>query len=230
MSHPIYKSSFSFVQIPDCSIFTHLFNSPTFSPSHIGNVPGSTPAFIDADSGITLSRSTLKSLSLSLGYGLTQTSIPGAKLKKGDVIMIFSPNSITWPVVLFGAVAAGLRCTLANSAYKPNELRHQWDDSCAKVAFVHPSLVSVTREMFRLKGYREDEVRRRVVVAGTEWLTGVKDEGNCFAQIFVLSSVKLLYMIHRPKPSRLHPSPTSRSPRARLTALRGPLQYQERSG
>lgn len=93
--------------------------------------------------------------------------------------MIFSPNSLAWPIVLFGAVAAGLRCTLANSGYTPAELKHQWTDSGAKVLFAHPSLVGVARKMFKDEmGYGEDEVRKRVVVSGTEWLTGAKDEGR----------------------------------------------------
>jgi acyl-CoA synthetase (AMP-forming)/AMP-acid ligase II len=114
---------------------------------------------------------------MSLAFGLTETSTIPTKLTKGDVILIFSPNSLAWPVVLFGAVSAGLICTLANSTYTPNELRHQWENSGAKVAFVHPCLVGVVREMFRLMGYGEEELKRRLVVANTDWLTGIKDEG-----------------------------------------------------
>ena len=34
-------------------------------------------------------------------------------------------------------------------------------------------------EMFKTGlGLGDDEVRRRIVVSGTEWLTGVKDEGG----------------------------------------------------
>jgi len=33
--------------------------------------------------------------------------------------------------------------------------------------------------MFKTEmGYGEDEVRKRIVVIGTEWLTGAKDEGT----------------------------------------------------
>lgn len=160
-------------------MFTHLFNrkDDAKTPGLVGGFPGSSPAFIDADTGATLSRSTLKSLALSLGYGLTKSSVLGTKLQKGDVVMIFSPNSIAWPVAIFGSVAAGLRCTLANSAYTPKEVKYQWEDSGAKVIFVHPGSVGTVREMFKLKGWGEDEMKKRVIVAGTEWLTGVKDEG-----------------------------------------------------
>jgi 4-coumarate--CoA ligase len=148
------------------------------SNGYIGGYPGSYPAFIDANTSTTLSRSSLRSLCLSFGYGVTHSPPTPQKLVKGDVIMIFSPNSLAWPIVLLGAVAAGLRCTLANSGYTPGELKHQWTDSGAKVLFAHPSLVDVARKMFGTEiGHGEDEVRRRIVVIGTEWLTGVQDEG-----------------------------------------------------
>ncbi|KIM81366.1 hypothetical protein PILCRDRAFT_821453 [Piloderma croceum F 1598] len=180
MSSPmIYTSQTPSVPIPTTSIFTLLFQADP-STAHIGRFPGSYPAFIDANTATTLSRATLRSLSLSLGYGLTQstTHLGLHKLAKGDTIMIFSPNSLAWPIILFGSVAAGLRCTLANSAYTPRELQHQWTDSGAKVVFVHPSLVRVVMEMFKTGlGLGDDEARRRVVVSGSEWLTGVQDEG-----------------------------------------------------
>jgi len=188
MSPTIYTSQVPSVPLPTSSIFTHLFETDP-STGYIGGYPCSSPAFIDASTSTTLTRSTLKSLSLSLGYGLTTSHSPSQlqKLTKGDTVMIFSPNSLAWPIVLFGAVSAGLRCTLANSAYTPTELKHQWMDSGAKVAFVHPSLVGVVREMFKTGlGWEEKEVRRRVVVSGTEWLTGQKDEGTF---LFTLSSL-----------------------------------------
>jgi 4-coumarate--CoA ligase len=175
----IYSSASPSVHISNESIFTRLFKTDP-STGYIGGYPGSHPAFIDAPTSTTLSRSTLKSLALSLGHGLTSPDYPGRlqNLGKGDTIMIFSPNSLAWPIVLFGAVAAGLRCTLANSAYTATELKYQWADSGAKVVFVHPGLMSVVREMFKTElGLGEEEIRTRVVICGTEWLTGAKDEG-----------------------------------------------------
>jgi 4-coumarate--CoA ligase len=185
----IYTSLTPSIPIPTTSVFTLLFQ-PDSSTAYIGRFPGSHPAFIDANTATTLSRSTLRSLSLSLGYGLTQstTTYPGLhKLAKGDTIMIFSPNSLAWPIILFGSVAAGLRCTLANSAYTPGELQYQWTDSGAKVVFVHPSLVRVVMEMFKTGlGLGDDEARRRVVVSGSEWLTGVQDEGGLISSPMII--------------------------------------------
>ena len=189
MSSPmIYTSLTPSIPIPTTSVFTLLFQADP-STAYIGRFPGSYPAFIDANTATTLSRATLRSLSLSLGYGLTQsTTYPGLhKLAKGDTIMIFSPNSLAWPIILFGSVAAGLRCTLANSAYTPGELQYQWTDSGAKVVFVNPSLVRVVMEMFKTGlGLGDDEARRRVVVSGSEWLTGVQDEGGLISSPMII--------------------------------------------
>lgn len=173
MSPLIYKSLSPDVPLPTSSIFSLLFASDSRGDT-VGGYPGGLPAFIDANTGTTLTRFTLKHLSLSLAHGLL--SLP-LSLKNGSTVLIFSPNSLAWPPILFGAIAAGLRCTLANSAYTPGELRYQWEDSGAELVFVSPGLVGVVREMFTLMGKGEEEVKRRVVVAGTEWLTGVPDEG-----------------------------------------------------
>ena len=175
MSFPVYKSSYPDVPLPTCSIFTYLLSSD--SKGNIGGLPGHLPAFIDAESGSILTRSTLHALSLSLAYGLTNGHTT-TTLKKGDTILLFSPNSITFPLVLFGAIAGGLRVTLANSAYQPAELEHQWDDSSSKMIFAHPVLLGTVKAMFEIKGLGESEWKKKVVVVSNEWITGRPDDGT----------------------------------------------------
>lgn len=64
-----------------------------------------------------------------------------------------------------------MRCTLANSAYTPKELKFQYEDSGAGLVFVAEDLVSVVFDMFKLLGVSEHEARNRVVVLenGLEW-------------------------------------------------------------
>ena len=87
------------------------------------------------------------------------------RVRRGDTIMIFSPNSLVWPVVILGVFAAGARATLANSGYTPDELKFQYEDSRAHLVIAHPDLVGVVLEMFKLKGVSETEARRRIVLA-----------------------------------------------------------------
>ncbi|KAG1817980.1 AMP binding protein [Suillus subaureus] len=157
MTDTIYTSSYPSVPICRRSIFTHLLGVSPSSPGTVGGFPASSPAFIDALSGTTISRGTSRSYALQLAFSLH--NLPSPLENRTKTVLILSPNSITWPVMIFGVVAAGFRATLANSAYTPNELKYQYIDAGAHLVFVHPSL----------------EIRSRVIVAGVQWITGTED-------------------------------------------------------
>lgn len=57
-------------------------------------------------------------------------------LQPGDRIAIQMPNLVQYPVVLFGALQAGLVVVNTNPLYTPRELAHQLQDSGAKAAVV----------------------------------------------------------------------------------------------
>lgn len=97
MAPKTYFSPFPSVPIVSRSIFTHIFSDS----STLGGLEPSLPAFIDAPTGTTLTRGELKHLALSLGHGLQ--NIPEIPLTRGDTILIYSPNSLAWPVVVFGS-------------------------------------------------------------------------------------------------------------------------------
>jgi long-chain acyl-CoA synthetase len=51
------------------------------------------------------------------------------KLKKGDRIAIQMPNLLQYPVVMFGAIKAGLVIVNTNPLYTEREMKHQFNDS-----------------------------------------------------------------------------------------------------
>jgi long-chain acyl-CoA synthetase len=53
----------------------------------------------------------------------------GLKLKKGDRIAIQMPNCLQYPVVLIGALKAGLIVVNTNPLYTPREMEHQFNDA-----------------------------------------------------------------------------------------------------
>ena len=99
MAPIIYTSPFPSIPLPAHSIFTHLFSS--VGPNDINGFNASLPAFIDATTGTTITRGQLKKLALALGYGLQKH--PALSAKRGDTVMIYSHNSLAWPVVVFGS-------------------------------------------------------------------------------------------------------------------------------
>ncbi|WP_341227974.1 AMP-binding protein [uncultured Arcticibacterium sp.] len=57
-------------------------------------------------------------------------------LVQGDRIAIQMPNCLQYPVVLFGALRAGLVVVNTNPLYTPREMKHQFKDSGAKAIVV----------------------------------------------------------------------------------------------
>lgn len=97
----IYRSSYPDVPIVHRSVFTQFLGVP--KPGYVGHWPGSQPAFTDAVTGTTITRSQTRSLALSLGFGLK--NYPGILAKRGDIALVYSPNSLAWPVVIFGCTS-----------------------------------------------------------------------------------------------------------------------------
>jgi len=108
----IYRSPDPEVTIPQCSLFSLVFGRD-FDPE--------SPALIDAPTGYTLSRKELQSYALQFAWSLQNT----LGQKRNSTMAIMSPNSIMWPIVLLGAIAAGVQITTVNSDYTPAEIVHQ---------------------------------------------------------------------------------------------------------
>ncbi|CAE6502398.1 unnamed protein product [Rhizoctonia solani] len=149
----IYKSQYPDYVIPRRSVVSNLF--PSESP-----YADTLPAFIEAATGLTLTRGDIKDLTFRVASGVRNV----LKTKRGDTVMIFSPNSIAWPFTLFGCAAAGLRITLANSSYTPPELAHQLKDSGAGYVFVHPALLETLFKAFEILKVPAKEAQRRIVI------------------------------------------------------------------
>lgn len=99
MAPRIYTSPVSGVPIVEKSLFTHLFSSP--SDGIVGGFPSTTRAFVDANTGTTLTRGQLKHLALTMGFGLRDH--PTIAARRNEVVLIYSQNSLNWPVALFGS-------------------------------------------------------------------------------------------------------------------------------
>ena len=157
----VYTSSYPAVEVANESIFTFLFQTvySTYPPER--------KAFVDGLTGLSVTRQQLKELCLSFAYGIREhfPKLGGLPLRRGDSILIFSPNSLSWPIMLFGSIAAGLLPTLANSLYTAREVAFQWNDSGAKVMLVHPLMLNVALEAFKTLGFSDTEARQRIILA-----------------------------------------------------------------
>ena len=109
----IYKSPLPDVELPRLSLSEFLFdNSPLTQQNP------SKSAFIDGVSGASIKFGELKSLTYQIAYGLRHKM----GLKERDTILIFSVNSIWYPLLLWGAQMADITPTMASSSYQAQEL------------------------------------------------------------------------------------------------------------
>ncbi|KAG6841958.1 hypothetical protein C0991_004446 [Blastosporella zonata] len=170
----IYTSPLPPTRVHRASTFTHLFDIDPTRPELIGGFPGDLKAFIDAETGASITRRQTRDLALRVGWALRNKE--DIRARRGQVVMIFSPNSLSWPVALFGSgkFVAGLKCTLANSAYTPKELAFQYQDSGATLVFTSEEGIPTVLSMFAQINVPLKDARKRIVVmeTGLEWAGG----------------------------------------------------------
>ncbi len=99
-----YSSPFPDVPIVNRSLFTHLLHKSSRDGKLVGGHPADSPVFVDSATGTVLIREKLRFLCLSLGYGLRHHGE-----KRGDTILVFSPNALAYPVVLLGGASFARR-------------------------------------------------------------------------------------------------------------------------
>jgi len=76
-------------------------------------------------------------------------------LKPGDRIAIQLPNVLQFPIVLFGAVKAGVVIVNTNPLYTCRELKHQLNDSGAKVLVVLANVANTAAEIITETGVEQ---------------------------------------------------------------------------
>jgi long-chain acyl-CoA synthetase len=73
--------------------------------------------------------------------------LQGAGLARGDRIAIMLPNTLQYPIALFGALRAGLTVVNTNPLYTPPELEHQLRDSGARAILVLENFAHVVAQV-----------------------------------------------------------------------------------
>ncbi|XP_015874554.2 probable CoA ligase CCL7 [Ziziphus jujuba] len=118
---------------PNLSLVSFLFRNSSSYPHK--------PALIDADSNETLSFAQFKSMVIKVSHGLLHLGI-----KKNDVVLIFAPNSIQFPICFLGTVAIGAIATTSNPLYTVSELSKQVKDSNPKLVVTVPELFEKVKD------------------------------------------------------------------------------------
>lgn len=96
----------------------------------------------------------MKDASLDFGKGLRALY----DWRKGDVLGLFTPNSIDTPVLMWGTLWAGGIVSPANPAYTVDELAFQLKNSGAKVIATQVSALDVAVKAAKKVGIPEDHI------------------------------------------------------------------------
>ncbi|KAK1289384.1 4-coumarate--CoA ligase-like 5 [Acorus calamus] len=128
-SNSIYYSKWdppSLPQDPSLSLPTFLLSQSTHP---------SKPAYIDSKSGHTITYGRLQTLASSVASTLINLGI-----KKGDVVLLVSRNSLQYPLLVLGIMSAGAIFSTANPLNTREEIQTQVQDS-------KPKLIITTRDL-----------------------------------------------------------------------------------
>ncbi|KAI8318183.1 putative luciferase [Martensiomyces pterosporus] len=136
----VFASRLPHLSIPDVNVVEFVF-------SECEKARGlSHQVFVDPSTGRSLTASELKSCVFRLAAGLRRN----IGLVAGDVVGVFAPNSINYPIAAYGIVASGAVCAPANPTYSPRELAHHLSKAKCEAIVVGDGLISTVKEALAL--------------------------------------------------------------------------------
>ncbi|KAI9713980.1 MAG: hypothetical protein M1820_000710 [Bogoriella megaspora] len=137
------------IVIPYTSLPTYLFGSP-YDP-----LPDDRPVFLDAENPdkLFLTLNTYRLWSKRFAAGLQK-----AGLKPGERVLLFSGNTLFFPVVVQGIIMAGGIFTGANPTYVARELAYQLQDSGAKFLITAEASLDTATEAAKSIGMNESNI------------------------------------------------------------------------
>jgi len=130
------KSTFPDVDIPNVGIWDFLFENKQ------REFPDDQVILLDPYTKRSYTYAQLKKSATEFGKGLKALW----EFEKGDVLNLFTPNSIDTPAVMWGAHFAGAIVSPANPGYTAAELVHQLKDSGAKGIVTQMSVLPIALE------------------------------------------------------------------------------------
>ncbi|RKP04887.1 hypothetical protein THASP1DRAFT_33296 [Thamnocephalis sphaerospora] len=144
----IYKSPLPDISVPNEGLYHYIFETAERQGQQ------DAPVFIDADTGRTVTVGELRTNSRKFA-GALQTKLGASR---GDVIAVYSPNDVDYPLVTLGSLAAGLVVTTVSSAYLASELTTQLTDSGARYIVADYAALSVAKEAAAATGIPDEHV------------------------------------------------------------------------
>ena len=151
MSH-IYRSNYPDLHLKEQDLISYLFSNPY-------NVPLDRPAYIDALSGQQYTLADVFQRTKSLSNGLRQI----LDLKLDDVVALFSPNNIEYPIAFFAVIGSGAVVAPCSAALTPVEFHSQLNTGRARFVIAHSSLLETAQ-----KAVKGTSIEKIIVLDGLQ--------------------------------------------------------------
>ncbi|KAL4944777.1 hypothetical protein BDV06DRAFT_72571 [Aspergillus oleicola] len=142
------SSPYPVIDIPNVDLWTFLLEHKDKA------FPDDKVIFTDADTRRSYTYKDLRQAATTFGQGLKAIY----DWRKGDVLALYTPNSIDTPVVMYGALWAGGIVSPSNPAYTAEELAFQLKDSGAKAIVTQLPVLPVARAAAKQVGISEDRI------------------------------------------------------------------------
>lgn len=139
------------VDIPNLTVPQFVLDSPHESRPHR---KGDIPWFIEDGSGRTLCHAEVHHRTQGLANALSVRW----SLSEDDVVCIFSPNHIYYPISIWAVHRVGGIITPANPSYTAEELIHQLQTANANAIIVYSAFLSTALEAARTVGIPKDRI------------------------------------------------------------------------
>ncbi|KAJ5431486.1 AMP-dependent synthetase/ligase [Penicillium cf. griseofulvum] len=164
----IYRSLYPDIDIKSVDLVSYLFSNPL-------NTPLDRPLYIDAISGEQYTFGDVIQRTRSLSNGLRQS----IGVKPNDVVAVFSPNTIDYPVVCHAIIGSRAIVAPTSAALTAIELNAQLKTSGARFIIVHSSLLETAE-----KAAKGTSVEKIVLIDGQTQVNG-QPTCNHLASTFV---------------------------------------------
>jgi acyl-CoA synthetase (AMP-forming)/AMP-acid ligase II len=134
-----YRSPYPNIVVPDRTLTEQVFNHLVTGPDVV--------AMADGLTGRTITYGSLAEQIRQTAAGLSARGI-----KKGDVVSLWSPNVVEWPVVFFAVVRLGAIVHTSNPVSTPDELAFQLNDAGARMLFTVGALADKAKAAIEASG------------------------------------------------------------------------------
>ncbi|KAK4955488.1 hypothetical protein LTR10_006427 [Elasticomyces elasticus] len=129
----IFRSVHPDLDLPHIDLVTDVFSNPY-------HVPAETVILIDPVSKRNYTFATVIQRVKSLAHGLRELGV-----KKGDIVGLFSPNTIDYAIICFAVIGCGAVFSPISAALTAQELRDQLETAQAAYLVADSTLISVAR-------------------------------------------------------------------------------------